>query len=213
MEILRDKNFQDLLVNYEKAKKVFLVGYEIKDNVNSEVLFEAEGRFGLKPDDYLVAFSEFVIHNEKEIEAIAIILNKPRDWNTKALNELKQKLRENDYDVPDLEKAHKIVYHKDAVDIISMIKHAARMTEPLLSLEERVDLTIQKVTAGKQLTDEQQKWMGYIKEHLKQNITLDEYDLKELPIFTDRGGLSKFKKVFATEYKKLINEINQAIAA
>ncbi len=44
-------------------------------------------------------------------------------------------------------------------------------------------------------------------------MTLDEEDLKELPVFTDRGGLTKFKKVFADGYEKIINEINKAIAA
>jgi type I restriction enzyme R subunit len=213
MELLRNEQFQKLLVDYERAKKVFLVGYEVQDNVSSEVLFEAEGRYGLKPEDYLIAFSEFVKKKETEIAAIAILLNKPKDWNTKALNELKQKLKESNFDETNLQKAHKIVFHKDTVDIISMVKHAAKETEPLLSPEERVDKAIQKVTEGKSLTDDQQKWMGYIKEHLKQNMTIDEDDLKELPVFADRGGLNKFKKVFAENYDIIIKEINSAIAA
>jgi len=213
MELLRNEPFQKLLVNYERAKNVFLVGYEVQDEVSSSVVFEAEGRYGLKPADYLMAFSEFVKHKEKEIEAIAIILNKPKDWNTKALNELKQKLKENDYDEVNLQRAHKIVYHKDAVDIISMVKHAAKETEPLLSPEERVNQAIQKVTVGKNLNDEQQKWMEYIKEHLKQNMTLDEDDFSMVPALSDRGGLNKFRKVFTNDYKKIINEINLAVAA
>lgn len=213
MELLRDEKFLDLLVNYERAKKVFMVGYEIQDEVSSEVLFEAQGSFGLKPLDYLLAFSEFIKNNEQEIEGISILLNKPAAWNTKALNELKQKLKENNFEENNLAKAHKIVYHKDAVDIISMIKHAAIATEPLLSPEERVNLAIERVTAGIQLSDEQQKWMGYIREHMKQNMTLDEVDLAELPVFTDRGGLHKFIKVFGNVYEKIIHEINSAIAA
>ena len=213
MELLRNEQFQKLLVDYERAKKVFLVGYEVKDNVSSAVLFTAEGKNGLKPEDYLLAFSEFVKRKENEIAAIGILLNKPKEWNTNALNELKQKLKESNYDEANLQKAHKIVYHKETVDIISMVKHAAKETEPLLSPNERVNMAIQKVTAGKNLHAEQQKWMEYIKEHLKQNLTLGEDDLKELPVFTDRGGLTKFKKVFADEYAKIINELNIAIAA
>lgn len=213
MELLRNEQFQKLLVDYERAKKVFLVGYEVQDDVSSMVLFEAEGRYGLKPEDYLLAFSEFVRKKENEIAAIAILLNKPKDWNTRALNELKQKLRESSYDEANLKKAHKIVYHKDTVDIISMIKHAAKDTEPLLSPDERVNQAIQKVTAGKVLNDEQQKWMEYIKEHLKQNMTLDEEDFSVVPALSDRGGLSKFKKVFGGDYNKIIGEINLAIAA
>jgi type I restriction enzyme R subunit len=213
MELLRNEKFQDLLMNYERAKKVFIIGYEVKDDVSSSILFEAEGRFDLQPADYLLAFSEFVKHNETQIAAIGILLNKPKDWNTNALNELKQKLKENSYDEANLQKAHKIVYHKDTVDIISMVKHAAKETEPLLSPDERVNQAIQKVIAGKDLNIEQLKWMEYIKEHLKQNMTLGEEDLKELPVFTDRGGFTKFKRVFAEEFEELINEINLAVAA
>jgi len=213
MELLRNDKFQDLLVNYERAKKVFLVGYEVEDSVTSQVLFDAQGKYGLKPEDYLIAFAEFVKQKEKEIEAIAIILNKPKEWNTKALNDLRQSLKENDYDEQNLQKAHRIVYHKEAVDIISMVKHAAKETEPLLSPEERVEQAVKKVVAGKQLNDEQQKWMEYIKEHLKQNMTIDEDDLNEIPVFADQGGLSKFKRVFESDYQNLINELNLAIAA
>jgi type I restriction enzyme R subunit len=213
MDLLRNERFQYLLEHYERAKKVFIVGYEVRDNVTSEVLFEGDGRAMLKPADYLTAFSEFVKQKEKEIEAIAILLNKPGEWNTKVLTELREKLRHSNYDEANLEKAHKIVYHKDAVDIISMVKHAARETEPLLSPGERVDIAIRKVTFGRHLSDEQQKWMGYIKEHLKKNLTLDENDLKELPVFADRGGLNIFKRVFGGEYETIIKEINKAIAA
>lgn len=213
MELLRDDKFQDLLVNYERAKKVFLVGYEVHDNVGSWTMFEADGRSDLKPEDYLVSFARFIKRKENEIQAITILLNKPREWNTQALNELRRALKENAYDETNLQKAHQIVYHKDVVDIISMVKHAANEMEPLLSPEERVNKAILKVTAGKNLTGEQQKWMEYIKEHLKFNMTLDEQDLKELPVFTDRGGLNRFKKVFGNEYISIIREINLAIAA
>lgn len=213
MELLRNEQFQKLLVDYERAKKVFIVGYEVQDEVSSMILFEAEGRYCLQPVDYLIAFSEFVKLKENDIEAISILLNKPKDWNTKALNELKQKLKESSYDEVNLQKAHKIVYHKDTVDIISMVKHAANETEPLLSPEERVNKAIQIVTTGKKLNEDQQKWMEYIKEHLKQNMTIDEDDFSIVPALSDRGGLSKFKKVFTSDYNKIIKEINIAIAA
>lgn len=213
MELLRDPKFQDLLENYERAKRVFLVGYEIQDTVSSEVLFAVGGVSDVKPEDYLHVFEQFVREKETEIEAISILLNRPQAWNTKALNELREKLKENDFGEYDLRKAHKIVYHKELVDIISMVKHAAKESEPLLSPVERVDRAIQKVTAGKELNPDQLKWIDYIKEHLKQNMTLDETDLQELPVFADRGGLAKFKRVFPDNHTILIREINEAIAA
>ncbi len=213
IELLRDPHFQDFFENYERAKRVFMVGYEVQDEVHSEVLFEAGGKYGLKPEDYLMAFSEFIKQKENEIAAIAILLSRPKNWNTQALNELKKKLRENSFGEEDLRKAHKLVYHKEIVDIISMVKHAAKESEPLLSPEERVNQAIKKVTYGIKLNEEQEKWMEYIKEHLKQNMTIGEDDFKELPVFTDRGGFTRFKKVFPENYRKIITEINTAIAA
>ncbi len=212
MSLLRDENFQDLLINYDRAKKTFIVGYPIEDEVNSEIIFIREGSV-LKPEDYLLAFSKFIKENENSIEAISILLNRPKYWNTKALNDLKKKLNENSFLEINLRKAHKLVHHVEIVDIISMVKHAVKETEPLLSPDERVSNAIDKILKGKELNAEQQKWMGYIKEHLKQNLTLDEDDLKELPIFTDRGGFNKFKKVFPQDYEKIISEINLAVAA
>ena len=40
-----------------------------------------------------------------------------------------------------------------------------------------------------------------------------EEDLKELAVFTDRGGLTEFNLFFANEYEKNINEINLSKAA
>lgn len=92
MSLLRDENFQDLLINYDRAKKTFIVGYPIEDEVNSEIIFIREGSV-LKPEDYLLAFSKFIKENENSIEAISILLNRPKYWNTKALNDLKKEIK------------------------------------------------------------------------------------------------------------------------
>lgn len=58
----------------------------------------------------------------------------------------------------------------------------------------------------------QYEWIGFIKERLITNLTLDEEDFNDMPIFESHGGLGRFKKLFKEEYKKLIEEINTAIA-
>lgn len=211
IDLLRNEKFQDLLLNYERAKKVFIVGYEVQDNVDSMILFDKGGNI-MKPEDYLIAFSKFVTENQTSIDAIAILLNRPKSWNTAALNELKLKLKENTFFEDDLQKAHKSVYHKEMVDIISMVKHAAKTNEPLFSPEERVEKAMQRVRSKQFFSEEQNNWLDYIAEHLKQNMTLDEEDFSIVPALSDRGGLNKFKKVFADDYSKIINEINLAIA-
>ena len=213
MELLRNRQFQDLLENYERAKQVFLVGYNVEDTVESNILFEAEGKYGLHADDYLQAFSEFVKKNQTGVDAISILLSKPQRWNTSTLNELKKTLKEHDFEELQLQKAHKLVHHKDLVDIISMVKHAVIETEPLLSVDERVDRAITKISAGKKFTPEQLQWLDYIREHLKQNMTIGADDLNDLPVFADRGGYTRFKKVFPESYTVILDDINTAVAA
>lgn len=210
--MLRNKDFQDLLENYPRAKRSFLVGYSVDDIVESEVMICA-GKEYMKPEDYLVAFTRFVQENPEHIEAIKILLERPKEWKTAALNELREKLARNNFPEKELQKAHKLVHNKSLADIISMVKHAAKAQEPILSAEERVDNALAKVKAGKSLNDEQLNWLGLIREHLVRNLTIELDDFEYAPIFERQGGQTKAKKIFRETLEPLINEINYAIAA
>lgn len=212
MKILNNKDFQKLLVAYKRPKSVFYVAHEVEDIVYSEPVFNVGDKF-LKPAEYLTAFTEFVKEHKKDIEAMKIVLERPKGWNTEVLKELKKLLAQNHFQESALQKAHRLVYHKSLVDIISMIKHADKSNEPLLTINERIDLAIERVFGNKILDNAQKEWIEYIKEHLITNLTLEEADFNEMPIFENKGGLGRFKKLFKEEYKLLITEINAAIAA
>lgn len=213
MHLLRDKKFQWLLENYERAKKTFMVGYDVVDEVSSNILFVAGEKNDLKPEDYLFEFSEFVIRKSIEIEALSIILNRPQEWNTKTLNELRELLKKNDFSEVQLQKAHKLVYQKSLIDIISMVKHAVKKEEPLLDTNERVDRAVKKVMQDKELSYEQLEWMKYIKEHLMKNLTIEKDDFEMVPVFEQRGGWSKYKRIFGDIHNELLQELNTNIAA
>src|SRR5260370_24951173 len=84
IKLLRNKDFQQLLVDYPRAKRVFFVGYEVKDQVTSRQLF---GKWE-KPQDYLEAFAKFIRENVTQFEAIRIRLKRPQAWNPDALSKL-----------------------------------------------------------------------------------------------------------------------------
>lgn len=174
---------------------------------------EAGSGHYLKPEEYLKAFSDFVIANKEKMQAMRIVIEKPREWKTSVLKELRAVLMQNNFSEKDLRKAHKYVYQKDLVDIISMFKHAAREEEPVMNVNERIEKAINKVIIGKSFTKEQMEWLGFIKEYLMQNLTIGMEDMNEAPIFERHGGLAKFKRVFNDQHSALINEINTAIAA
>lgn len=211
MKLLNNKDFQRKLVLYKRPPQTFYIAREQEDTVYSEPVFSVGDKY-LKPADYLSAFSDFVQTHKSDIEAMRVVLEKPNGWNTQVLRDLRKLLLQNHFQEPDLRKAHNLVYHKSLVDIISMIKHADKK-EPLLSVNERIDKAIERVFGDKILDSAQQEWITYIKEHLVTNLTLEEKDFNDMPVFENHGGLGRFKKLFKEDYKVLINAINAAIAA
>jgi type I restriction enzyme, R subunit len=215
MKLLRDEVFQKLLVNYERAPRTFLIAYEAEDEVSSEWLVRGLDGKEYKPEDYLIAFARFVRENPAQVEAIRILLDRPRDWSTRALSELRQKLSATNerFTIQTLQKAHQVRYHKALVDIISMVKHAAREEAPLLTAEERVNAAFEKLAAGRQFTDEQRQWLERIRVHLIENLSVEQEDFEGLPVFTRFGGWGRANRVFGGQLAEVIKEINEAIAA
>ena len=212
MKLLRNKDFQDLLLHYDRAKPSFLKGYEVQDEVSSEVMFRCGDR-RLKPEDYLEAFSRFVKENPEQIEAITILLNRPKEWSTNVLNELRQKLGQNAFAEKDLREAHRVVFNKALADIISMVKHAAREQEPVLNADERVDRALTALRAGHSFSPDQEKWLGYIRQHLIENMTIGIEDFDIVPVLENRGGSGYASRVFGKDLPDLLKEINELIAA
>jgi type I restriction enzyme R subunit len=215
MQLLRDPAFQDLLVNYPRPKKTFVVAYPTEDTVSSTWLIRGADGKEYKPEDYLAAFSRFVQENPLPIEAIRILLNRPQRWSTDALAELRQKLATapERFTQENLERAHAFQYHKNLVDIISMVKHAANGGEPLLTATERVERAFTTITAGRQFTPEQQQWIERIRAHLVVSLSIDREDFENVPILLDAGGWKPANKAFAGQLMDLLREMNSAVAA
>ena len=81
-------------------------------------------------------------------EAIRVLLNRPREWGAAPLTELRNALTQapEHFTESNLQRAFDITYSKALVDIISMVKHAAVDTFPLLTAEERVNRTVDRIT-------------------------------------------------------------------
>jgi type I restriction enzyme R subunit len=142
-------------------------------------------------------------------------LNRPQDWSTDALAELKQKLAATPqrFSLDNLEKAHAARYHKNLIDIISMVKHAVRNEEPLWTASERVERAFAKITVGRQFTEEQQKWLERIRAHLVVSLSIDRGDFENVPVLLDPGGWKSADRAFQGRLQELIGELNEALAA
>jgi type I restriction enzyme R subunit len=215
MKLLRDADFQALLVAYPRRPRVFYEATEYQDEVASRwIIRDALGREH-KPEDYLAAFERFVRENPAKVQAIRILLRRPKDWSTDALGELREKLQTTPEGFTEdrLQKAHEARYNKALVDIISMVKHAAREEEPLYTAQERVERALWKLTFGRALPPEQAKWMARIREHLVTSLSIDREDFETIPILSRAGGWRKADRAFDGHLTELIQSLNEVIAA
>jgi type I restriction enzyme R subunit len=215
MQLLRNPAFLDLLEDYPRAPRTFLVAYETEDEVSSQWLIRDGSGHEYRPEDYLAAFATFVRDNPEHVEAIRILLDRPEGWSPRALSELRQKLATapQRFTEETLRKAHRLRYDKALVDIISMVKHAARDEAPLWTAAERVDRAIATITAGRLLTAEQQRWLDRIRLHLVENLSLDLDDFDLIPALSREGGLAAATRAFGGALTQLVSDINAAIAA
>jgi len=215
MSLLRKPDFQELLVNYPRAPRTYIIGYEVQDAVSSAWLVRGLDGKEYKPEDYLAAFARFVKENPAQVQAIEILLDRPQEWSTDALEELKQKLSSTSerFSVDNLQKAHQVKYQKALVDIISMVKHAAHEQAPLYTAEERVKNAFEKLMSGKTFTSEQAQWLERISQHMIANLSIDKDDFEVIPIFTNFGGWGRANRVFNNQLEEMIQDLNKAIAA
>jgi type I restriction enzyme R subunit len=150
MQTLRDDDFKRLLDDYPRGQRTFIVAPNVNDTVGSEWLIRGADGQRYKPDDYITVFFDFVRDNSAAIDALAILLSRPKDWNPDALLALRDALKgaPQHFTEQNLERAFRARYHKALVDIISMVKHAAADAAPLLTATERVDAAISRSSTG-----------------------------------------------------------------
>lgn len=216
MKLLRDKGFQELLVGYKRPDRVFYNAYEIDDHVSSLPLLRDGDGNEYKPDDYLELFSKFVRENEDQINAIRILLDRPREWNSSALTELRDKLKRSKqrFTPENLETAHARRYGKSLVEIISMVKHAADEQAPLLTAAERTEQVFAKIVAKKSFSDEQRAWLDRIRQVMIANLSIEKDDFEDQDALRRAGGWGAARRVFGDEQLGvLLEELNEAIAA
>ena len=211
MKLLRNPEFQRLLEDYPRARRTFVIAPGIEDQVTSTEI-ERFGAFET-PEDYLTAFARFVRENASRVQGLRVLLRAPARWGPAALQQLRDEMHRHQFNEKALRRAHSKVGHREAADVISLVKHAAAEESPLLSAEERVTAAFSRLEKKLTLTVEQRDWMQLIREHLIANLSLDEDDFDTQPLFTSRGGVARAKKLFGKELPTIITRINEEVAA
>jgi type I restriction enzyme R subunit len=215
MQTLRDKGFQDLLTNYARGRRTFLIAPGVADTVTSERLIKGVDGKDYKPEDYLAAFSSYVRSNQEHIAALSILLSRPQGWGTDALRQLHSALAQSPdhFTEKNLQLAYVLTAHKSLVDIISMVKRGGESAAPLYTAEERIDRALSAIAATHSLTHEQGRWLDHIRQHLVANLSIDRQDFNDMPVLANRGGWGRANRDFGGKLAELINDLNREVAA
>lgn len=215
MTLLRNADFQELLLKYPRPQRRFFVAPGATDEVSSEWLIKAGTGKEYKPADYLQLFSRFVTDNADHIEALSILLSRPEGWGAEALKGLREALTQapEHFTEANLQKAFGVAYHKALADIISMVKKAAEDASPIYTAEERVDHAVGRVVGERELTTEQGMWMSLIRRHLVANLSIDREDFDLMPVLSDRGGWVPANRAFDGKLVNLIASLNKELVA
>ncbi len=102
-------------------------------------------------------------------------------------------------------------------DVVSLVAFALDQDNKLVPFREKVAerfdawLAVQ-MQAGATFTDEQERWLGWMKDHIAGAMEIDA-DAFELPPFTEHGGIGKAYEVFGEQLQPLMDELSGALAA
>jgi len=163
---------------------------------------------GVKPADFIEAFEAFIRENVNRIDALNLVLTRPRDMTRESLRELRLALDARHFTESALQTAWRDKTNEDiAASIIGFIRQAA-LDDALIPYAERVDAAIRKVASEHHLDDVQQRWLSRIGDEMKSQVVIDRQAFDDPP-FAQQGGYRRFNKIFGGELDSILDEIKK----
>ncbi len=183
-----------------------------------------------KAANLLKSFRDYIEQHKAEITALQILYSRPykQRLTEKMLKELEKKLRDNHaawtedrlWDAFAVTAPGKVKGRSQAgrfADLVALVRFALEQ-QPVLapfadSVTERFnEWLMDKAKAGVKFSGEQLAWLNLIRDHIATAISIEPEDL-ELAPFNQRGGLGKAHQLFGEQLPKLLDELNEVLAA
>jgi len=178
----------------------------------------------------LRSFREFIESNRAEITALQILYGRPyrQRLTEPMLKELEQKLRDTHaawtedrlWDAFAATAPAKVKGRSQAgrfADLVALVRFALEQ-QPVLtpfaeSVQERFNKWVEeKAKAAVNFTAEQLAWLTLIRDHIATSLSIEPDDFGYAP-FSQRGGLGKAHQLFGEQLPKLLDELNEVLAA
>lgn len=166
--------------------------------------------YGTKPEDYIQSFKSFIAENQNKIAALQIVCTRPKELDRASLKQLKLELDLAGFSSRALNTAWKATKNVDiTADIISYIRTLA-LGSDLVSHEERIHKSVEKVRQLKDWNKTQMKWLDRIEIQLLNETILRVEDFNESPFKAD-GGFKRLNKIFDNQLEQLVGIINDGL--
>jgi len=215
----------------EYIENVRRVHEQIIDTINQDKILTAEWDSYSKDKALEVVkdFTEYIETNQDEITALSIFYDQAyrrRELTFKMIQEVLEKLKlEKPLLAPhyvweafkQLEEVKGNSPKNDLVALVSLIRRVIGIDQQLTPYNKTVDKNFQDWVFGKQagalkFTEEQMNWLRMLKDHIATSFHIDKDDLDYTP-FDAQGGRGKMWQLFGDQMIKIINELNEALAA
>ena len=218
--------FIDLLDTIRRDKEQTIV----HDHIDEVTRAEWEGETTENARELVKDFETYLKENRNEIEALTIFYNQPHRRHEITYSKIKQIMEKLRNDKPKLAPllvwrayAHLDDYKGDnpaseLTALVALIRRACGVDESLSRYSETVRRNFQEWIlkyhsgSGEKFDEEQMQWLRKIRDHIISSFHIDKEDLDMAP-FDGRGGMGKMYQLFGDEMDKLINEMNEALAA
>ncbi len=205
---------------------------QIIDHINIDTVVKSEWDSFTKEKatETVKDFSDYLLQNKDEIQALSIFYNQPynrRDITFKMIKEVMEKLKlEKPLLAPDyvwnayvsVEETKSQQPKDELTALVSLIRRACGIDKELKPFDKTINENFQnwifKQNAGQhnRFTTEQMEWLRMIKDHIISSYHIELEDLDYNP-FDGQGGRGKMHQLFGKEMGDIINELNEVLAA
>jgi type I restriction enzyme, R subunit len=216
----------------EYIENVRRVHEQIIDTVNIDTVTKAEWDKDseTKARNIIEDFTSFLLKHRDEITALSIFYNQPyrrRELTFSMIKEVFDKLKmDKPFLAPhnvwkayeDLEKVKYESPKSELVALVSLIRRVTEIDKELTAYDKKVDKNFQDwifkkhSSHGTKFTEAQMNWLRMIKEHIATSFHISANDFDYSP-FDAQGGRGKMWQLFGDDMNRIIEELNEALAA
>jgi type I restriction enzyme R subunit len=177
------------------------------------------------------SFKKFIEDNRDELTALQIIYSQPYGKRHLTYNAIEQLAHEIErppnnlrlekvwdaYEQLEKSKVRRAGPQKILTNIVSLLRFALGEVDTLEPWADTVDARFrewlkEQRRLGREFTPEQIEWLRMIKDHIATTMTMEMEDFELAPFF-EKGGAAKVYQIFGSELNRILDELNEALAA